>query len=193
MLNAGLSFADDILKLKFSGRNINDYIYYNTNGLPVQFTSDLKIFTADVTVKYNFLRNWNLYNESTLSSTDKEEVYAVPGFTSYTSIFYERFYFKKAMKASIGAGCLYFTSYFANAFMPATAQFQRQQIQEIGNYPYVDFFVNMRIKSVKLFLKIEHLNMGMSNGQYFYLPHQPTPGRTLKLGIDWTFSEDLQK
>ncbi len=192
-LTAGFLLKNEFAGLSFSTLNIRDYIYYNSNALPVQFDNDINVMSVDLTAKYNFYRNWIFYNESSFQTSDKNEIYVVPDLTAYSSIYYERDYFKKALKASIGIGCMYFTSYYANAYVPATAQFYLQHEQQIGNYPYFDFFANFRIRTAKFFIKVEHFNKGFNEDNYFYLPHQPSPGRTLKVGLNWNFSEGSYK
>ena len=192
-VSAGLFLKDEIAGLSVSGLNIGDYIYYDVNVLPVQYNDVIKMISVDLTIKYNFYKNWTFYNESSFQSADKNKIYPVPDLTAYSCIYYERDYFKKALMASIGIGCNYFTSYYANAFMPATSQFYLQQEHKIGNYPYFDFFANIRVRTAKFFIRVEHFNKGLSDDNYFYLPLQPTPGRTLKLGLNWNFSEVLYK
>jgi outer membrane receptor protein involved in Fe transport len=76
--------------------------------------------------------------------------------------------------------------------MPATGQFYLQDEKEIGNYAYVDVFANFRIKTFRLFLKLEHLNAGFTERVYYTVPHYPMPGRTFKFGISWQFLNDVK-
>ena len=185
-LKLGLSFLKNIINVVFSEKRIQNYIYYDTSALPAQFGADINVFSTEFSVNYNFYKSWNFYNKSLFQFSSNKKIYVISDFTSYSSLYYERNFFNNAMKSSIGMGGNYFSSYYANAFMPATSQFYQQDAVKIGNYPFVDFFINFRIKTARFFIKVEHLNSGISKANYFYVPHLPTPGRTLKVGVDWT-------
>ncbi len=82
---------------------------------------------------------------------------------------------------------MYNTEYYADAYMPALRAFYSQQSYKTGNYPYIDAFVNIRVKRAKMFLLVEHLNAGLMNYDYFMVPSYPMPDRAIKFGIAWAF------
>lgn len=178
----------------FSGNiyMIKDYIYYNSHAVPVQYDGEVNV--TEVKAKFNFpvIGKWYIYSDTRFQKSNNEDIYRVPDIYTYSAIYNERFAFKNAMKISFGAGFNYFTSYKANALMPATSQYYLQDEVKIGNYPYFDFFVNFRIKTIDFFIKIEHLNEGLSGATNFYMPHQPSPGRTLKVGFNWVFNDNQE-
>ena len=135
-------------------------------------------------------RKWFLFADLSLQKTDNENTYRMPFIYSYASVFHESLIIKNAMRISYGTGCHYFSKFYADAFMPATSQFYIQNIVKIGGYPYIDLFVNFRIKTVDFFLKIENASSGFIDLDSFYSLHQPTPGRTLKAGINWNFKDN---
>ena len=71
--------------------------------------------------------------------------------------------------------------------MPATGQFYLQSQNKLGNYPFVDFFLNAKIKSVRVFVKVDHLNSGLMGNNYMITPHYPYNDRMYKIGISWRF------
>ena len=56
-----------------------------------------------------------------------------------------------------------------------------------ANYPYLDAFVNIRIKRARLFLKLEHANSYFMGYNYFMIPHYPMADMALKFGVSWKF------
>ena len=85
----------------------------------------------------------------------------------------------------------YTTEYNAKFYNPATRNFQLMD-KMIGNYPYVDLFVNAEIKTAKIFFKMEHFNQDIGGRNlfpnYFYAsPYQPTALRRFRLGVAWKF------
>ena len=82
----------------------------------------------------------------------------------------------------------YRDTYQAYGFNPNTQQFQLQQ--EFTNYSYltVDAFINFRLKSALIFLKVPHVNQMLSdNGGYFMTPYYPGINTTFVFGVEWMF------
>jgi hypothetical protein len=114
-------------------------------------------------------------------------VIRLPEWFGNMSLYYEGSLFKKAMFLQIGASVFYSSDYYANAYMPATGQFYLQSEKKYGNYPYIDVFLNVRIKTVRVFIKVDHLNSGWSGSNYMLAPHYPMNDRLFKFGVSWRF------
>jgi outer membrane receptor protein involved in Fe transport len=114
-------------------------------------------------------------------------VIRLPEFILEHSLYYENDLLNKAMRLQIGASVYYISSYYADAYMPVTGQFFLQSEKKYGNYPFIDFFVAAKIKTVRIFVKVDHLNSGWDKNNYILTPNYPYPGRTFKLGVSWKF------
>jgi hypothetical protein len=90
------------------------------------------------------------------------------------------------MEVQIGFDVSFYSSYYADAYMPALGQYYLQNRKLIGNYPFIDFFFNMKVKHANIFFKSEHVNSGFM-GAYYLAPHIPAPDRSFKVGIRWMF------
>ena len=58
---------------------------------------------------------------------------------------------------------------------------------EIGNYPIISAYANFHLKRTRFFVMMSHVNCGMGNSNYFYVPHYPLNQGVLKMGISWNF------
>ena len=88
----------------------------------------------------------------------------------------------------LGFDVRYFTKYSAYGNMPATSMFYLQKEDaEIGNYPYVDVFLNFKVKRTNFVVKYDHVNTDLLSSNYFMALHYPMQRRMLKFGISWTF------
>jgi len=58
----------------------------------------------------------------------------------------------------------------------------------VGNYPFIDFFINARIKPVRIFIKIDHITQGYLGNNYTLTPGYLQNDRAFKFGINWLFS-----
>jgi hypothetical protein len=71
--------------------------------------------------------------------------------------------------------------------MPATGRFYRQNKTLNGSYPYLNAFLNIKLKRTRAFIMFDHLNSGMMGYDYFMIPSNPMNIRMFKYGIAWTF------
>jgi outer membrane cobalamin receptor len=79
------------------------------------------------------------------------------------------------------------TKYYADEYMPATSQFYIQNEKQIGNYPYIDLFLNAKIKRANIFVKLQHATEGLLGKTYYSIPNYPLQGRAIKFGVCWKF------
>jgi hypothetical protein len=71
--------------------------------------------------------------------------------------------------------------------MPATAAYYRQNSSLTGNYPYLNVFINFKLKRTRILLMFDHLNSGLSGYNYFMVPSYPMNVRMIRYGFAWTF------
>lgn len=105
----------------------------------------------------------------------------------YTNL-YLKFCIAHVLNTELGADLRYFTAYEAPDYNPAVGQFATQDSQlrtKIGNYPWVNVYVNFQLKRARFYVMYTHVNKYA--GSYFLTPHYPTNERILRLGISWSF------
>ena len=95
--------------------------------------------------------------------------------------------FNKALVAQLGLELTFFSSYYPLAWMPDTKEFYLQNDYKSANYPYVDFFLNVKIKRARIYLKMDHINSGLSGYNYYMIPNYPMSDRAFKFGVSWVF------
>jgi hypothetical protein len=71
--------------------------------------------------------------------------------------------------------------------MPSTGQFYEQTYKKIGNYPFIDVFLNMSVKQARMFVKVAHANAGLAGNTYYSAPGYPAADRTFIFGVSWIF------
>ena len=104
--------------------------------------------------------------------------------------------FNKAMFFQSGATFVFFTDYYADQYNPLLAEFVTQNNTKIGEYPRVDFFFNAKIRSSRIFLKlenisspIEHLLNENTAYDYYAAPFVPYRDFSIRFGLIWNFFE----
>lgn len=161
-------------------------IYYNALAMPEQYPGTIDVFQIKLKKDVK-LGNWHLDNQLYYQSSTKPELIRFPKFITNNMLYYEDDLFKKALKAQFGLEFTLSTSYKPMAWMPATREFYLQDTYQTANYPYCDFFINVKIKRANIFLKIDHFNSGLSGYDYYSIPHYPMQDRAFRFGVSWTF------
>ena len=92
------------------------------------------------------------------------------------------------LATQLGADVRYFTEYYAPTYSPIIGQYAVQDATyrtKLGNYPWINAYVNFKLKGVRFYLAYTHVNS--SEGWSFLVPHYPTNQRLLHFGISWSF------
>lgn len=175
--------------LKLQASNLKNYIYFDSLALPTQHVNAIRVVV--ITAEKSFtLSAFNLSNKVLYQYTDNADVMRLPKLLYNGNLYYQAQWFKKAMTIQIGAGITYFSKYRAMAFMPSTQIFYNStNVNLIGNYPLLDGFVNMQVKTLRVFVKLEHINQDLSgfSTKYYISPTYPYPLRALRFGFIWNF------
>ena len=126
-----------------------------------------------------------------VQKSSNSEIHDLPLFTTKSSFFFEHlFRFKETngeLNTQLGIDVLYHTYYYPYEYMPSTGRFYRQDRIKTGNYPFIDVFLNLKLKRTRIFIMFDHLNSGYMGYDYFMIPSYPMNARMLRYGIAWTF------
>jgi len=168
-------------------------IFFNTQGVPDQTKKPYNYIGAYLYKRFSIIgfSSINRIAVQKVLSKDTEEIDPLPLFAIYTSNFYERLLFD-VLTFQIGFDCRYNTRYWAPQYKPAIMQFcpQDQEAQDkhkVGDYPYIDPFVNMQLKRARIYVKYEHLNAKWGSRDYFHTVHYPANPGFFKVGVSWNF------
>ena len=190
VVGSSLSYPGIHLNLKFNYAIIDNFIYMGSNATPAQHTGGLSI--AALTVKKEFVV-WKLHWDNTLllQQSSNNDVLSLPLAAGRSSLFIEHlFRFKSTggeLNMQIGGEVFIHTPYDAMKYMPATGRYFSQSASETGGYPFVNIFLNLKLKRTRFFLMFDHVNSGFTGYDYFLIPDYPMSVRMLRYGLAWTF------
>ena len=181
-------------ELKINYALIKNYADFDTTAYPSQFTGGLSVLAA--TLK-NEIRFWkfHLASDVIIQKSSNSEILDLPLVTLREAGYFEHlFRFRKTggkLNAQFGADVTYNSLYYPYAFMPATGVFYRQALVKAGNYPYINLFLNFKVKRTRIFVMFDHFNSGLMGQSikynYYYVPNYPMNIRMLRYGLAWTF------
>jgi hypothetical protein len=169
---------------------LHNFVYFDAAAMPRQFQQALSVLSIVAEKEFQL---WKLHsiNRLAFQQVSNPDVLSLPALAVHSSNYLEHEFNFKATQGKlvtmIGFDLFYNTSYYANAYMPSLAVFYQQKEKMLGNHPYLDVFLNIRLKRVRFFLKYEHLNSGWLEKNFFTALHYPMNQRYLKTGISWTF------
>jgi hypothetical protein len=185
--SAGVNFTSGKYRLAAGAdiSSIENPVYFDNFGIARQYIGTIPVVSAYLKKDFT-LYNWHLDNAVNYQDVPDSTVIRLPQLVLQHSFYYEGS-IKKIMRIQLGASVYFTSAYYADAYMPATAQFYLQSEKKYGNYPFMDVFLNARVKTVRIFIKVDHLNSGWTKNTYMLTPHYPMNGRAFKLGISWRF------
>lgn len=154
-----------------------------------QESGNINVFTAQLHQNFRVgILNWE--NVLTFQNSSNKDVLPLPAFNVFTNL-YLKFRIAKVLNVELGADAIYFTKYYAPDYCPAINQFAIQQNEasrvELGGYPFIDVYANLKLKKVRFFVMMSHVNSGSGNRMSFLAPHYPTNSNVLHLGVSWPF------
>jgi hypothetical protein len=177
-------------ELKFNYAIIKNYTDFDTTAHPSQYSGGLSV--ASVTLK-NELKAWkfHLASDVIIQKSTNSNILDLPLATVREAAYFEhRFKFAKTggrLNFQLGADVNYNTLYHPYAYMPATGRFYRQDNVLAGDYPFVNVFLNFKVKRTRVFIMFDHINYGLSGSKYDMVPTYPMNTRMLRYGLSWTF------
>jgi hypothetical protein len=195
-IDLGTSFVYPARKteLKFNYAIIKNYTDFDTTKLPSQYSGALSV--ASVTIKKEVhLWKFHIASDLIIQKSSNSRILDLPLATTRSAAYFEHlFRFVKTggkLNAQLGVDLTYNTLYHPYGYLPATGRFYRQDIVSAGDYPYLNLFLNLKIKRTRIFVMFDHVNsklMGQSiRYNYYMVPNYPMNIRMLRYGLSWTF------
>lgn len=173
--------------------NIDNFTYFDLDentgqAAPRQATESVNYFKIKLSKEIRFgkfaLDNQFIYQKV----TNGEDVLRVPDFITRNTFYYANRIFKgKPMYLEAGVTFSYFSKYLMNSYNPLISEFYLQSDREYGGFPLFDFFVNFKVKTMRVFFKLEHFNSGFSDNNYYSAPTYPYRDFVIRFGLVWNF------
>lgn len=188
-MQALLSIAttDNRFNMGIVFQNIKNLIYFNELAVPEQTPIAIQNISAFIHKDVLLFKHLGIGAKYNYQSSSYQSIISVPNHLINGALYYQGNLFKKALQIQIGFNAQYFSSFYGYAYMPATNQYYVQTKTAVGDYPYVDFFLNARIKPVRFFIKIDHVTQSLMGSNYSLTPGYLQNDRAFKFGLNWLF------
>ncbi len=183
-----LKFGSTTIKPFSNWKLLNDYIYYDTVGVPQQ-VSDLQLLRIGTSIHTSYKDKLHLTIYGSYSSVqgNNREVMRVPEILVNAKIYYENIVYDGNLQFQIGVDVHWRSEYYANAYDPAIQQYRLQDDFIIGGVPIIDLFANLKINRGRLFVKYINLGKAFSETGYFATPGYIGQINLVDFGFKWAF------
>lgn len=183
----GVSSLDNRFGFGVISQNIKNQIYLNELVSPEQTFATIQNMTAFIYKDFLIAKHLGINVKYNYQSSSYQAITSLPTHIFNSALFYQGALFKNALQLQVGFNATYFSEFNGMAYSPALNMYYVQTQKTVGNYPYVDFFINARIKPVRFFIKIDHVNQGFFGSNYSLTPNYIQNDRAFKFGLNWLF------
>jgi hypothetical protein len=176
--------------IRFNYAIIDNYTGFDTTAIPFQHTGGLSVGALTISKD---IRAWkfHLATDFILQKSSNTDVLDLPLLATRTSAYFEHLLKFPAtngeLNTQIGIEALYHSEYHPYRYMPATGRFYNQTGFTAGNYPFINLFINLKLKRTRIFIMFDHFNARKMGYNFFMVPDYPMNISMLRYGFAWTF------
>lgn len=189
-IGTGFSYPGRNAELRFNYAIIDNYTDFGVDALPSQHEGGLSVASLSARKEVKAWK-FHLAADVLVQKSSNSDILDLPLAATKSAFFFEHlFRFKSTngrLNVQLGAEILYHTPYHPYSYMPATGRFYRQDLITEGNYPFLNAFLNFKLKRARVFVMYDHFNSGWMGYNYNLVPLYPQNIRMLRYGVAWTF------
>lgn len=153
--------------------------------MPAQANSEFSVAQAYLNKDFK-LGALNIQNSVIYQKTTTGKYLHIPEIMARNTI-YLTGVLSKVLHFQFGLDTRYESKYYADYFSPALGMFYVQQNEQIGDYPWMDVFINMKIKRTRFYVKYTNIGASLLKSGYYTTPNYAAQPALLGIGISWTF------
>lgn len=189
-LGSSFNYPARKMEVKFNYAIIKNYTDFDSLAFPSQYSGGLSV-AAVTASKEMKLWKFHLNTDVLIQKSSNVNILDLPLATVRAAGYFEHlFRFSQTggkLNTQLGVDITYNTIYHPYSYMPATGRFFRQDQFTAGDYPFINVFLNFKVKRTRVFIMFDHLNAGTMGYNYEMVPYYPMNIRMFRYGIAWTF------
>jgi hypothetical protein len=172
------------LKVGFDFEQRQNFLYFDSSGLPVQLSNGVNRFSFDVEQKLKLGKNFVWWNSVQYQKSNVDE-WRLPAWSYRSRMYFEKYMFKGNMLGRIGVEAFFMSEFDGLAYNPITRRFQLNDKYSNGGYPMLDVFFNAKVNSMQLYIVLQHASEGFFGNDYYSSSTYPMMYRAIRLGVSW--------
>jgi hypothetical protein len=184
---AELGYAQKNISAVVFAQSITNVLYFDSLSLPKQFNSSITNIGINALYRLILFKHLGFSLQPTFQTSSKPSIYRMPLLSGKVNLFYTSNLFKNALQLTLGSQLETYSTYELMRYNPMIQQFYLGNRRETGYYPYVDVYLNARIRPVSFFIKVENLLFGNAGSGYYFVPGYIQTDRAFRFGLTWLF------
>jgi hypothetical protein len=178
----------NILTTGISISRIDHYAYLDSTSHPSQFNKQFGYIYGYLNTNIDLWR-FRFAGQFAYQTIQGTSVLRLPAFLGNLTIYFTQPLFHGAAILQPGLNFNYNTAYYADNYMPALRSYYLQHNKEVGDYIYMDIFVNIKIQRARFFVEYSHFNASFMGRTYYTVPSYPMQDAGFHFGIAWRFHD----
>lgn len=165
----------------------SNFLYFDRSALPRQLTGT--VYNSGVNLEFGkiIFKHLGVAVSYTLQNTSAPKYQRLPENSATAKLFYNAIFFRNNLQLQIGSQVQMYQSFTPYAYMPATQVFYLQDKFETASYPFLDVYLNARIRPVSFFLKLENVLNGRVGNNYAMVAGYYQSDLAFRFGLTWIF------
>lgn len=163
---------------------LKNRIFYNSEARPEQILEEEELIQVQLDKNFHW-RKWHSTLQTVWQNTESDKI-ALPDWLIRCRLYYQDQVFGNNT-LQLGAQLNYFSKYYSPSYMAPQSTFYIANGEEQGDYPMLDIFMNVQVKSLKAFFIYENVSQLFAGNESFVAPHYTWKEPRIKLGISWNF------
>lgn len=161
-------------------------VYFGTDSRPKQYSGTANVLQFYGKFHFNPGR-FDLIGRMAWQYADNDSVLRIPALLGRLRALYTFEAIKDVATLQVGLDAWYHSRYYADAWMPALRTFHLQNRKQVGNYPYVDAHVALKLKRARIYFQATNLFSLTGYHYYYTTPGYPMRDQRFVLGVNWRF------
>jgi hypothetical protein len=188
LISGGFNYSYKFFETGVTINRISNFTYLDSVSLPRQYQAEFGYMNLYLNGTLELWR-FKFKTQLVYQTVQGTSVLRLPAFMGNLAVYFTQRLFQGAAIFQPGLNFYYNTPYYADNYNPATRSFYLQSKKEIGNYLYMDVFINLKIQRARFFVTYTHFNASFMGNSYYSTPGYPMQDGAFKFGITWRFHD----
>ena len=188
VISGGFNYEWKFLETGLNITRITNFVYLDTAAKPQQFRKQFAHMQVYLNTNLG-IGKFKVIARLNYQTVQGTTVLRLPAFMGNLALYFTQPIFNGAATFQPGLNFFYNSLYYADNYNPATRSFYLQDKKEIGNYLYMDVFINLKIQRARLFVTYTHFNASFMGRNYYTTPSYPMQDGAFKFGVAWRFHD----
>lgn len=173
------------IKLGINFERNRNLITYTSNGEPIQIDRSINRLLINLCKDFS-IGKFRFNNDLNYQFIENQSFLPLPSIFTSHSLYFTDSFFNNKLLTQIGSDIRFVNSFKGFGYFPESSVFTLQDDRDLGNFVYLDVFLNFRIQHVRVFAKMENLFGNQLKPEGMLINGYGMPGRVFKIGLSWT-------